>query len=95
MFCTVFTRGDCAFAVNQCVSFISNPSPTHVAAICRAFLYLAGTRSLGITYRRSAGTEANQLWATADADHAGADDRRSVTRWAVLMAGAMINWASK
>ena len=60
--------------------------------------YLAGTRSLGITYRRSAGTEANQLWATAasaDADYAAADDRRSVSGWAVLMAGAMVNWASK
>jgi len=60
--------------------------------------YLAGTRCLGITYRRSAGTEVNQLWATAasaDADYAGADDRRSVSGWAVLMAGAMVNWVSK
>jgi len=95
MFLTVFTRGDCAFAVNQCACFMSNPDPTHVAAICRVLRYLAGTRSLGITYRRSAGTEPNRLWATADADHAGAYDRRSVSGWAVLMAGAMVNWASK
>ena len=92
MFLTVFTRGDYAFAVNECVRFMSNPGPTHVAAICRVFCYLAGTRSLSITYRRSAGTDANQL---ADGDHAGADDRRSVSVWAVLMAGAMVNWASK
>jgi len=95
MFLTVFTRGDCAFAVNQCARFMSNPHPTHVAAIHRVLRYLASTRSLDITYRRSAGTESNQLWATADADHAGADDRRSVSGWAVLMAGAMVNWASK
>ena len=28
MFLTVFTRGDCAFAVNQCACFMSNPGPT-------------------------------------------------------------------
>ena len=95
MFLTIFTRGDCAFAVNQCARFMSNPGPTHVAAIRRVLRYLAGTRSLGITYRRSAGTDANQLYASADADHAGADDRRSVSGWAVLLAGAMVNWASK
>ena len=35
MFLTVFTRGDCAFAVNQCARFMSNPGPTHIAAILR------------------------------------------------------------
>ena len=73
------------WAVDQCARFMSNPGPTLVAAIRRVLRYLAGTRSLGITYRGSAGTEANQLWATADAGHAGADDRRSVSGWAVLM----------
>ena len=97
MFLTVFTLGDCTFkfAVNQCAPFMSNPGPTHVAAICRVLRYLTGTRSLGLTYRRSTGKIANQLWATADANHAGVDDHRSVSGRAVLMAGAIINWASK
>ena len=95
MFVKVFTRGDCTFAVNQCVRFMSNLGPTYVAAIHRVLRYLAGNRSLGITYRRSAETEGNQLWAIADANHAGADDRHSVSGWAVLMAGAMVNLASK
>ena len=69
----------------SCARFMSNPGPTLVTAIRQMLHYLAGTRSLGLNYRRSAGTEANQLWATADADHAGADDRRSVSGWAVLM----------
>jgi hypothetical protein len=30
-----------------------------------------------------------------NADHASADDRHSVSAWAVLIAGAMVNWASK
>jgi len=85
MFLTVFTRGDCAFAVNQCVRFMANPGPTHIAAIRRVLRYLVGTTSLGLTFTRTSGAHANQLYATADADHAGADDRRSVSRWAVLL----------
>ena len=48
-----------------------------------------------ITYQRTDADTANQLYATADADNAGADDRRSVSGWAVMLAGAMISWASK
>jgi len=95
MFLTVFTRGDCAFAVNQCARFMSNPGPTHIAAIRRVLRYLAGTRSMGLTFRRTDEAHANQLYATADADHAGADDRRSVSGWAVMLNGAMVSWASK
>ena len=95
MFLTVFTRGDCVFAVNQCARFMANPGPTHIAAIQRVLRYLAGTRSLGLTFTRTSGAHANQLYATADADHAGADDRRSVSGWAVLLNGAMVSWASK
>jgi len=51
IYLTCFTRGDCSFAVNQCVRFMSNPGPTHIAAAKRILHYLAGTRSLGITYR--------------------------------------------
>jgi len=94
MFRTVFTR-DCALTVNQCAHFMSHSGPTHVAAIRRVLRYLASTRSLGITYKRSAGTDANQLYGSANADHAGADDRRSISGWAVLLAGAMVDWASK
>jgi len=37
----------------------------------------------------------NQLSASADVDHAGANDRRSVSRWAIMLAGAMVAWSSK
>jgi len=74
---------------------MTNPEPTHIAAIRRVLRYLAGTRHMGITYRRTDADTANQLYATADADHAGADDRRSVSGWAVMLAGAMMSRASK
>ena len=83
MYLTCFTRGDCSFAVNQCARFMSNPGPTHIAAAKRILRYIAGTRSLGITYRRGAvdpsllsigmETGPNQLSASADADHAYTD----------------------
>jgi len=95
MFLTKFTAGDCAFAVNQCERFMANPGTTHIAAIRRVLRYLAGTQHMGITYRRTDDDTANQLYTTADADHAGADDRRSVSGWAVMLAGAMISRASK
>jgi len=85
--------------------FMSNPEPTHIAAAKRVLRYLAGTRSVGITYRRGAvdpsllsvgvRTAPDQLSASADSDHAGADDRRSVSGWAIMLAGAMIAWTSK
>ena len=40
-------------------------------------------------------TGPNQLWTSADADHTGADDRRSVSGWAIMRAGAMLAWSSK
>jgi len=95
MFYTVFTRGDCAFAVNQCARFMANPGPMHIAAIRRVLRYLAGTRSLGLTFTQTSGAHANQLYATAETNHAGVDDHRSVSGWAVLLSGAMVSWASK
>ena len=62
----------------------------------RILRYIAGTANLGLTYRKSADEQqANKLNASADADHAGADDRRSVSGWCVMLNGAMISWASK
>ena len=54
MYLTCFTRGDCSVVVNQCARFISNPGPTNIAAAKRILRYLAGTQSLGITYKRGA-----------------------------------------
>ena len=105
MYLTCFTRGDCSFAVNQCARFMSNPGPSHIAAAKRILRYLAGTRSMGLTYTKGGAdaglksvgklTEPNQLTASADADHAGAKDRRSVSGWAVMLNGAMVTWSSK
>jgi len=84
---------------------MNNPGPSHIAAIKRVLRYLAGTKTRGITYKRNAGdssadrmgfaVQANQLTACADADHAGAKDRRSVSGYALMLNGAMVMWTSK
>ena len=76
--------------------FLNNQGPTHVLDVKRILRYTVGTANLGLTYRKSAvGQWTNELNASADADHAGADDRRSVSGWCVMLNGAMISWASK
>jgi hypothetical protein len=82
-----------------------NPGPTHITAARRVLRYLVGTRSLGITYRRDGQDDAiksiygslehNTLSASADADHAGAKDRRSVSGWALMLNGDAVTWSSK
>jgi len=57
IFLTVITRGDCSFAVNQCARFMANMGPTHITAIRQP-------------NRRTNNANTNQLFATADADHA-------------------------
>ena len=63
---SVFTRGECSFAVNQCARFLNNPGPSHIAAAKRILRYLAGSANLGLTYRRTSGNYlGNVLSATA------------------------------
>src|SRR5580698_916444 len=47
------TRPDIMFAVNRLAAYTANPSLQHYGAVKRILRYLAGTRNLGITYRKS------------------------------------------
>ena len=81
---------------------------TPVSTPCEANMHLSDSDCPplhGITYRRDATDAAaaamgkrvgpNQITASADADHAGAKDRRSVSGYAIMLAGAMVMWTSK
>jgi hypothetical protein len=90
-----WTRPDLAFPVSQCARFMSNPGPSHVAAAKRILRYAKGTMDEGITYTHRE-ANGNQLYAFADADHAGdPEGRRSVTGYAVMLNGGAISWESK
>jgi hypothetical protein len=75
------------------------------AIVSNASGHACTTRSLGISYRRSVQDAvvtsvgghvySNTLTASADADHAGAKDRRSVGGWALMLNGAAVTWSSK
>ena len=94
MYLVSWTRPECAYAVSQLARFMSNPGPSHVAAAKRVLRYLAGTQDLGITYHRDSGFK-NQLYAFADADHAGdVEGRKSVSGYVVMLNGGAISWQS-
>jgi len=45
------TRPDISYAVNRLAAYTGNPSMQHYTALKRILRYLAGTKTLGITYR--------------------------------------------
>eukprot|EP00961_Rhodomonas_salina_P021530 289240-Rhodomonas_salina.1 len=75
---------------------MSNPGPSHVIAAKRILHYLAGTKHLKLTYKRSDNPlTGNHLSAYADSDHAGdPDTRQSVTGFVVLLNGRAVSWQS-
>eukprot|EP00961_Rhodomonas_salina_P289671 3913911-Rhodomonas_salina.1 len=74
---------------------MSNQGPSHVAAAKRILHYCKDRKRGGITYTKNA-TTPNQLYAYADADHAGdPEGRRNVTGYVVMMNGRAVSWQSK
>ena len=61
MYAAVATRPDIAFAVSYLSQFLENPGEAHWEATKRVFRYLAGTKSLQLTY----GSEHHVLRLTA------------------------------
>ncbi len=74
-FAAVITRPDIAFVASQLVTFLCNPSPTHLAAAEQTISYLYRTRTYAIEY--SAPTDTEEIFFIAS-DTAFADD--SLTR---------------
>ena len=91
------TRPDIAYAVNKLATYTANPSLPHYGALKRILQYLAGTKTLGITYRASQDEtgDGNLFHGFADASFASADDLKSITGYVFLAAGGAITWRSK
>ena len=89
------TRPDIAHAVSSLAKFMSCPTSAHLAAARSVLRYVAGTPTLGITYRFT-GSSADQLTGYTDASFAGdLDNRRSTTGYVFLYGGAAITWNSR
>jgi hypothetical protein len=91
------TRPDIGYAVNKLATYTTNPSLKHYGALKRILRYLAGTKTLGITYcfNQDATDNDNLFHGYADASFASMDDLKSITGYVFLGAGGAITWKSK
>jgi len=90
----VCTHPDIAYAVHRLASYAANPTLIHHTMLKRILRYLAGTRNLGIIYRKSDDTS-DPLVGYADAGFANADDMKSTTGIVFKSSGGAIVWKAK
>ena len=87
------TRPDLSYAVSYLSQFIQCPHAEHTAAAEDVLRYLAGTPSLGLTFRRRPDMK---LVGYVDADWAQCPiDRRSYSGHIMMMSGGPVAWESK
>ena len=95
MYLSVCTRPDLAFSAGALARFMDAPCEHHIVAAKRVLRYIAGTRSLGITYTGLT-KDTDTLVGFSDADYAeDSDTRKSTTGLCFMMNGAAITWTSK
>ena len=91
MYAAVATCPDIAFAVSYLSQFLENPGEAHWEATKRVFRYLAGTKSLQLTY----GSEHHELEGYTDVDRAMQEHRHAISGYIFLIDGAAISWSFK
>jgi hypothetical protein len=95
MYAAWVTRPDVANAVRVLSRYMQEPGERHWLAAKRCLRYLAGSKSIGITYRQSE-PEDQRLEGYSDANWAGdLDNARSTTGVAFTLAGGVISYSSK
>ena len=75
------THPDIAFAVNQLSAYMANPSLAHQIAVKCILRYLAGTKDLGITYRKPQQTQSHLELLHRFADTAYSDSKNCFNVW--------------
>ena len=87
------TRPDICFDVNKVCQFLHAPTTVHWSAVKRILRYIQGSKSIGLTIRRSPSLIVS---AFSDADWAGDfDDRRSTGGFAIFFGGNLISWSAR
>ena len=93
MYAMLATRPDLAYAVGALSKHAACPGQAHFAALKRVYRYLRRMTDTRLVYRR---TTDISLLGYVDADWAGdVNDRRSVSGYTFVMAGAAISWSLK
>jgi hypothetical protein len=93
MYAMLCTRPDLAYAIQQLSQFNANPTNAHFQAAKRNFRYLHGSQTTGLTYCNDDITK--RIQAYSDADYAADGDRKSISGYLFLLAGAPISWQAK
>jgi hypothetical protein len=92
MYLAITTRPDLAYYTGELAKYMTGPTVQHWVAAKGVLRYLAGTKSLGITYARSGN---DKLIGYGDADYAGdPDTRRSTTGYVFTLNGGAVSWKS-
>jgi hypothetical protein len=86
-------RPDLAFAASTLSRYIKDPRDNHVAAAKHVLRYIKGTLDHGLVYMKS---DVFKIVGFSDSDWAGDKyDRKSITGYVFMLAGAAITWKSK
>jgi hypothetical protein len=94
LYLAVTVRPDISYVVGVLSKFMSCPTKAHWEVAKGVLRYLAGTRSVGITY--SSGSSGGELLGWCDADHGGdPDNRKSTTGYVFTISGGAFSWSSK
>jgi hypothetical protein len=96
MYAAWVTKPDVANPVRVLSRYMQEPGERHWLAAKRCLHYLAGTKSIGITYYRSEESEDRELKGYSDANWAGdLDNARSTTGVAFILARGVESYSSK
>ena len=94
LYAAIITRPDIAWAAARLSSFLTNPSPTYMAAVNRCIQYLYGSRHLAILFDGRT-TEEKAFKVYTDASFADdLQDRRSTQGYLFTLFGGPIAWKS-
>ena len=88
MYCATACRVDISYVTGALCRAMSKPTPELMREVDYVIAYLAKTRSLGLTYAKTAAT----LEGFADASH---EVRNSTSGWAIMWNQAVISWGSR
>ena len=89
----VWTRPDIVWVVNKLCKFMANPGLPHITALKRLLRYLAGTKTVGLVYKRQ--TNGPILRGFTDSSHADCvDTSRSTVAFNMFLWGNPVSWYS-
>jgi hypothetical protein len=91
------TRLDILYPVNRLGAYMAHSSLQHYAALKWMLRYLSGTRTFGITYRRSKDDtdKSNLFYGFSDTAFVNQDNGKSTSGYIFLASGGAITWKSK